>query len=123
MENLDDAVVVFVGTAWQAGQTQGLLENAGIAAFLADEMMGTIEAPLLAAGGVAAVRVLVSRGDFPRAEEVIRDFGGALGLREEDRSSAAEPTGAAWTCPTCKESVEGQFEVCWRCGASRSAGP
>ena len=25
----------------------------------------------------------------------------------------------SWTCPTCKEVIEGQFDQCWQCGASR----
>jgi hypothetical protein len=28
---------------------------------------------------------------------------------------AAEP----WTCPQCGERIEGQFGVCWQCGAER----
>ena len=27
---------------------------------------------------------------------------------------------ATWQCPSCGETVEGQFEACWKCGA---AGP
>lgn len=27
-------------------------------------------------------------------------------------------TGAPWICPGCGEQVEGQFAVCWQCGAS-----
>ena len=27
-------------------------------------------------------------------------------------------TGASpWTCPDCGESLEGQFDACWQCGA------
>ena len=120
MRDLDDVVVVYVGAPWQAGQIQGLLENAGIAAFLANEMMGTLEAPLLEAGGVAAVKVVVSRGDLSRAEQVVRDFGGQGGLLDEGAAPSVEPADGAWTCPRCREQVEGQFEVCWRCGASRA---
>ena len=25
----------------------------------------------------------------------------------------------AWTCPLCGEKLEGQFDVCWRCGTDR----
>lgn len=28
----------------------------------------------------------------------------------------AEVTGPAWLCPGCGERLEGQFEVCWKCG-------
>jgi hypothetical protein len=26
---------------------------------------------------------------------------------------------AMWQCPGCGEAVEGQFELCWRCGATK----
>ena len=26
---------------------------------------------------------------------------------------------APWTCPSCGESIEGQFQACWKCGATR----
>lgn len=25
-----------------------------------------------------------------------------------------------WKCPTCQELIEGQFNVCWRCGCSKN---
>jgi hypothetical protein len=25
-----------------------------------------------------------------------------------------------WSCPGCGESIEGQFEVCWKCGSVKS---
>jgi len=39
--NEDSPVEVFDGTAWQAGMVKSLLENAEIASFLKDEIMGT----------------------------------------------------------------------------------
>jgi hypothetical protein len=27
--------------------------------------------------------------------------------------------GSPWTCPKCGESVEGQFEACWKCGTPK----
>ena len=27
--------------------------------------------------------------------------------------------GLPWQCPACGEKLEGQFTICWRCGASR----
>lgn len=33
----------------------------------------------------------------------------------EDTATAAPP----WTCEQCRTVVEGDFEVCWQCGASR----
>ena len=36
-------------------------------------------------------------------------------LLEKWQGAGAE-TGAAWTCPNCGESLEGQFQSCWKCG-------
>ena len=50
-------------------------------------------------------------------------------LREEDaeraelalKNSLSPKAGPAWKCPSCAESIEGQFTQCWRCGAYRAA--
>ena len=50
-------------------------------------------------------------------------------LREEDRSPAeavlrawrqGPPVRAPWTCASCGEHLEGQFNACWKCGAARA---
>ncbi len=119
MADRDEMVEVYVGTVWQAGQVQGLLESAGVTCFVRDERMGANYAPVLSAGGVAAVTVVVGASDLERATEVVRDFGGATGLHESAPAPVIQSAGAAWACPRCLEQVEGQFDVCWKCGASR----
>jgi len=123
MSTRDDPVVVFSGTAWQAEQLQGLLEDAGIESFLRDEVMGRIDAPALAAGAIGAVKLVVSREHAPRAEQMLRDFGGGSGV-PVDPEDAGEPAPAEaglppWTCAKCGQQVEGQFDTCWNCGAAR----
>ncbi len=49
-----------------------------------------------------------SRLDEVRA--IIADF--------DDPGSARE---VSWSCPKCREYVEGQFTECWKCGAARPA--
>jgi hypothetical protein len=116
----DDPVVVFTGTAWQTVQLQGLLESAGIASFLRDEVMGRIDAPALAAGAIGAVKLVVTREHVPRAEEVLRDFGGEKGMPDPAPEVPAElPPLPPWVCVHCGEQVEGQFDTCWSCGAAR----
>ena len=34
------------------------------------------------------------------------------------RGTAAPRGTAPWTCPDCSETLEGQFDTCWRCGAA-----
>ncbi len=63
----------------------------------------------------AAVEIYFSEGarpsiwvrdaDLERAQAVLRDAD-----RRDD--------GPDWTCPTCKERIEGQFSACWRCAGT-----
>jgi hypothetical protein len=120
MFDVDDPVVVFTGTVWQAEQLRGLLDNAGIEAFLRDEVMGRIDAPALAAGAIGAVKLVVTREHAAHAEQVLRDFGGGRGMADDTVEAPPEaPPLPQWTCVHCGEQVEGQFDTCWNCGAAR----
>jgi len=52
--------------------------------------------------------VWVRDRDVPRARDI---------LTNSDRRDQGE----AWTCPTCKERIEGQFSACWRCAGAPGA--
>jgi len=62
-------------------------------------------------------------GDLPMLETwpqlFVDDTDEQAALRALARA-AAVPTGAAWTCERCGESLEPQFTSCWRCGSSVS---
>lgn len=47
-----------------------------------------------------------------------RDLDQALRIKVDWRSPA-EGVGGAWKCPTCGESLEGQFTSCWKCGVAK----
>jgi hypothetical protein len=118
MSMRDDPVVVFSGTAWQAEQLRGLLEEAGLEAFLQDEVMGRIDAPALAAAAMGAVKLVVAREHAARAGQILRDFGAGDGPLDGPAEPArSEP--APWACARCGQQVEGQFDACWSCGAAR----
>ena len=115
-------IVIFTGTAWQAEQLRGILENAGVEALLRDEVMGRIDAPALAAGAAGAVKVIVAPEHEGRAREVLRDFGVAdatPGEGEGGGPTPEPPAAAPWVCVHCGEQVEDQFDSCWNCGAAR----
>lgn len=119
MPHPEDPVVLFRGTAWQAEQLHGLLENAGIESFLRDEVMGRIDAPALAAGAIGAVKLVVAQEHLERAQQVVQDFGGGEGLRGAALEPVDVPPLPMWVCVHCGEQVEGQFDSCWNCGAAR----
>jgi hypothetical protein len=51
--------------------------------------------------------VWVEDDDLSRARTLLDEF-----------LSPAEDQGT-WRCPNCDELVEGQFDLCWKCGTSR----
>ncbi len=46
-------------------------------------------------------------------------FGEAKKIYEQE-ISRLQSHQAKWTCSQCGEHLEGQFDICWKCGASRS---
>ena len=51
-------------------------------------------------------RLYVDDQDFERAQQIVQ---AELDSRPTDAPS--------WTCPQCGEENEGQFVICWKCGA------
>lgn len=67
----------------------------------------------------------VGKGDIPFFECVPElwilkdeDYSKAKSIVDSVLKTAAQPQ-AAWVCPNCKESSEGQFTSCWKCGTER----
>lgn len=77
------------------------LEGAGILAMTHEERGGVIAYSEQPQGSV-----WVERKDEPQARAVIAQ-----------PSSAADR--ALWRCAACGEMIEGQFALCWNCGAER----
>jgi len=74
-------VVVFAGTAWQAGMVKSLLENAGVSAFTKDEIIGTLNPWWTAPGGAGSVSVLISDFDYDNAKPIVDDYENNLKAR------------------------------------------
>jgi len=67
----------------------------------------------------------IGKGDIPATECVPelwilddKDYSKAEKIVDEWRRSDTEPH-ASWLCPQCKETIEGQFTSCWKCGNER----
>lgn len=73
-------VEVFAGTSLQAGMVKSLLENAGIWAFLKDDIIGTLAPWNAVPGGAGAVKVFVSSADLENAKMVVTNYENNLKL-------------------------------------------
>lgn len=93
----------------QAHLLKGLLEAEGIEAAVVGEYGFNVrgEAPVTTE---TLPRVcVVNAEDAERARAIAVSF---------DHGGPARPAGL-WVCPSCGESVEGQFGACWKCGFAR----
>jgi len=88
---------------------RNLLDAEGIACLVRNDRLGGV------AGEIPFVECwpelwVVETGNFLRARALIAE------------ALSAAPAGAPWRCPRCNESIDGQFQVCWNCGAERGPG-
>ena len=96
--------------AVEAHLIRGFLASHGIAAEVRGEHLtsGWGELPV----DVCSVWV-IDDAQFSQANELLVAFlSGSL---------ARQFSGERWQCPGCGETLEGQFTVCWSCGAARPA--
>ena len=82
-ENHDEPVEVFAGTAWHAGLLRSMLEDAGIEAFLKDEIIGTLSPWWAAPGGAGSVKVVVSVPDYQKAKAIVSEY--EANMRNEEQ--------------------------------------
>jgi hypothetical protein len=59
---------------------------------------------------------VVDENEYDQARALALEFD--CQQREGGDEEPLEP----WTCPSCGETIEGQFDQCWRCGADRTPG-
>jgi hypothetical protein len=94
--------------ALDAQLVRGFLASHGVAAEVRGEYLtsGWGELP----ADVCSVWI-AEDAQFEEADELLRAF-----LKG---TYARRYGGEAWKCPSCGESLEGQFTECWRCAAQR----
>ncbi len=89
-----------------AHHAKNVLEAEGIRAVVKNEFLSSAMGEIPPAECQTEVWVL-SEEDAERAELALK--------------SAFSPKGGPpWKCPSCAETIEGQFTQCWRCGAYRT---
>ncbi len=81
MKNDPKLIEIFAGTTWQAGMVKSLLEDAGIKAFMKDEIIGTLNPWWTAPGGAGSVSVFISSLDFDKAKPIVDDYENNLKAR------------------------------------------
>lgn len=62
----------------------------------------------------SAPGVFVDEADVARATELLEQF---------QEHSFERPAQATWKCPSCGETIEAQFDVCWNCETPRGNEP
>lgn len=70
----DEPMVIFSGTAWQAGLVKDYLEESGIEVYLRDEMMGSFNPWWSVPGGTSKLKVMTSGKNYHRAIALIRRY-------------------------------------------------
>ncbi|MBA3564679.1 MAG: DUF2007 domain-containing protein [Gammaproteobacteria bacterium] len=95
--------------AIEAHLLRGLLEQAGIEAYLVGEHQNRAYG---AFSHLFAVEIRVPACDETEAREIVARF------EADSAETVARP---GWNCASCGESNAASFESCWNCGAVRAA--
>jgi hypothetical protein len=76
MEKNDNitSVIIFSGSTWEAGMVKSLLEDAGVDAYLNDEIRASNIPFIVDTGGFGAVKVVVSSNDLGLATLVVDEY-------------------------------------------------
>jgi len=91
----------------EATHLKTMLDAAGIATLLRNEDMMRVAGEVPFDQCYPEVWIM-DEADEPLARQVLDEF------RHPQRHR-----GPPWTCPKCKEWLEGQFSTCWNCGTDR----
>lgn len=100
---LNDPVRIFRGEIAEVISACLMLEQHGIPARIEREAGGVI-----AHFDIAKGTLWVERDDEDDAKVTLK---ATVSLKQAQRATPE----AKWTCPSCNETVEPQFEVCWNC--------
>jgi rubrerythrin len=114
MESPDAEIVEVYAAAdvTEAHFLRDLLAENGIEARVVGE---SLQGGLIPTGDLEiAPRLWVFRHDEARATELLKAY-----ERIHTRPHGDEEPANTWKCPTCSETVEEEFELCWNCQTPR----
>ena len=69
-----NSIEIYAGNIIEAGIVKSLLEDAGISAYLKDEIMGTMNPWFVSPGGAGAVKVIISNLDFEKGKLIVDEY-------------------------------------------------
>nr|WP_320119134.1 DUF2007 domain-containing protein [uncultured Marinifilum sp.] len=72
-QNQSKPIEIFSGSSWEVEMLKTILEDQQIKSFVKDEFIGSI-APHYSAGGVGAVKLLISDTDLEKAAPIVKEF-------------------------------------------------
>jgi hypothetical protein len=70
----NDLLEIFAGSSIDAEMLRSLLKNSNIETFLKDENMGTLAPWQVTAGGVGAVKIIISSNDYETAKLIVEEY-------------------------------------------------
>jgi hypothetical protein len=110
--NDNDVVQVYVTPqSHQAHFLCNILADAGIEARAIGANLNSVDPPANLQSGAVWVR----GHDAERARTILTEWEQA-----RDRPHPANESAATWICPTCGETVDDSFELCWNCESVRA---
>jgi len=89
-------------------RVRSLMEDGGIRCIIRNEVTSGLAGEVPFSECMPEVWVM-DDGQLEEARKILAGF---------DRESQAA-TGPSWTCSSCGEVLEPQFDSCWRCGSPR----
>jgi hypothetical protein len=74
MSDENDLVLVFEGLAGEANYIETILKDSEVFTFVKNEMMGQMFPHYATHGGINPIKILVKKGDFEKANEIIQNY-------------------------------------------------
>ena len=95
----------------EAHTIRGALEAEGITARVVGDVLESGSG--LPPGPDTEPRVWVRQQDEAAARKIIEEW------EAKERGESTTPPLPAWKCSRCGADVDGEFELCWQCGAEK----